>query len=82
MIRASKPRNREDWSTICKIATHRDEVLGALQLVHDEYVRSELSLPNDSGLRVTGYHLLNTTEILVGIVDEQVACNASASGRP
>ncbi|MHB0954777.1 MAG: N-acyl amino acid synthase FeeM domain-containing protein [Pirellulaceae bacterium] len=77
MIRASDPRNREDWSTICKIATEREEVLGALGLVHDEYVRSGLSMPSESGLRVTRYHLLNTTEILVGLVDEQVACTLS-----
>jgi hypothetical protein len=77
MIRASNPRNREDWSTICKIATARDEVLGALQLVHDEYVRSGLSLPSDSGLRVTSYHLLNTTEVVVGLVDDEVACTLS-----
>ena len=77
MISARNPRNREDWSTICRIATARDEVLGALQLVHDEYVRSGLSLPTDSGLRVTRYHLLNTTEVLVGLVDDQVACTLS-----
>lgn len=74
MIRTSNPRNREGWSTICKIATDRDEVFEALQLVHDQYVRSGLSLPTTSGLRVTRYHLLNTTEVLVGMVDNQVAC--------
>ena len=77
MISTSNPRNREDWRTICKIATERDEVLGALQLVHDEYVRSGLSLPTDSGVRVTRYHLLNSTEVLVGLVDNQVACTLS-----
>lgn len=77
MINASDPRNREGWSTICRIATERDEVLRALQLVHDEYVRSGLSLPTDSGLRVTRYHLLNTTEVLVGVVEGDVVCTLS-----
>jgi len=77
MIRASNPRNREDWNTICKIATEREEVLGALQLVHDEYARSELSLPSRSGVRVTRYHLLDSTEILVGIANGDVVSTLS-----
>ena len=77
MIRASQPRNRENGQTICKIATEREEVLGALGLVHQEYVRSSLSLENQSGIRVTRYHLLNTTEILVGLVGGEVACTLS-----
>lgn len=77
MISTSEPRNREDWGTICKIATDRDEVLGALHLVHDEYVRSGLSIPSESGIRVTRYHLLNTTEVLVGLVDGTIVCTMS-----
>lgn len=77
MIRASNPRNRESRQTICRIATEREDVLGALGLVHEEYVRSGLSLDNASGVRVTRYHLLTTTEILVGLVGGEVACTLS-----
>lgn len=77
MIRASRPRNRENRQTICAIATAREPVLDALRLVHEEYVRSGLTLDNRTGIRVTQYHLLTTTEILVGIVGDEVACTMS-----
>ena len=77
MISASNPRNRESRQTICSIATQREHVFGALRLVHEQYVRSGLSLENQSGIRVTRYHLLNTTEILVGMVGGDVACTLS-----
>lgn len=74
MIRPSNPRDREDWSSICRVATDRDEVLAALGLVHHQYVRSGLAVPNRSGIRVTRYHLLNTTEVMIGKVDDAVVC--------
>lgn len=77
MIRASRPRNRENRQTICTIATAREHVLDALRLVHQEYVRSGLTLNNRAGIRVTEYHLLTTTEILVGLVGGDVACTMS-----
>lgn len=77
MISASEPRNRENRQPICKIATDREHVLGALRLVHEQYVRSGLTFDNYSGVRVTRYHLLDTTDIMVGLVDGQVACTMS-----
>ena len=77
MIQAVRPRNRENRQTICTIATAREDVLDALRLVHEEYVRSGLTLRNRTGIRVTQYHLLTTTEILVGNVGGEIACTMS-----
>lgn len=62
---------------VWKIATERDEVLDALALVHGEYVNTGLSVANRFGVRVTRYHLMNTTDILTGVADGMVACTMS-----
>lgn len=77
MIRAISPRNREKRHTVCTIATAREHVFDALRLVQEEYLRTGLTLTNRSGVRVTQYHLVPTTEILVGLVEDEVACTAS-----
>lgn len=55
------------------IASRREEVLEALSLVHGTYVRNGLMSANRFGVRVTRYHALPTTEIVIVTRDRQVA---------
>ena len=51
-----------------RIAHRADDVRCALGLVHKAYTRSGLIDPNPHGMRVLPHHLLETSEIFVGLV--------------
>ncbi len=61
----------------CRIAADRDERREAFRLLHDSYTRSGLIQRNPHGLRVTPYHLLNTTEVFVAELRDEVICTLS-----
>lgn len=48
-----------------ELARKRDDFESALRLIHDSYVRSGLTVGNPAGIRITPYHLLDTTEVFV-----------------
>lgn len=60
-----------------KIASQRGEFEAAYRLVHDAYVRQGLTEPLRSGMRITPYQLLPTTDVLVALVRDEVFCTMS-----
>jgi hypothetical protein len=73
-VRKSESRSgQRDDDPKCRIAATSGDLLSAFQLIHDAYVRSALSPANDLGMRLTSFHMLETTEVFVGIVNNQVA---------
>jgi len=52
---------------LLKIASKRRELFAALSLVHDTYVRAGFIRPNRYGLRVTPYHTLPSTDVVVAV---------------
>ncbi len=63
-VRSRLSRTRIDGVTY-KIADCQREREDAFRLVHDAYVRNGLMKPNDAGMRITPFHLLPTTDLLV-----------------
>ncbi|MDR1661621.1 MAG: hypothetical protein LBR95_04240 [Azoarcus sp.] len=57
-----KPLPRE---FVLKLAQTKEELETCFRLLHDEYVSAGLMKPDPSGLRVTLYHALPTTSILM-----------------
>jgi hypothetical protein len=54
-----------DKDLIFKVAEGKEEVEEALKLVHKSYKRVHLTKQNTYGLRITKFHLLPTTKILI-----------------
>jgi N-acyl-L-homoserine lactone synthetase len=63
--------------TSFKIASRREELKAALELVYRVYVNSGLTRPSRHGIRVTQYHTLPTTEVLVAKDHDKVVCTMS-----
>jgi len=51
-----------------KIAANFEERASAFRLVYESYLRAGLGEPNPCALRVTPYHLLPTTEVLIAVL--------------
>jgi hypothetical protein len=62
------------------LARESEERLGAFRLIHDAYVRAGLGQPTPSGMRVTPYQILPTSQIFVGKLGEQVVSTVSLIG--
>jgi hypothetical protein len=60
-----------------KIAARREEIKAALELVYRTYVRSGLTHLSRHEIRVTPYHTLPTTEVLVAKDRGEVVCTMS-----
>jgi hypothetical protein len=54
-----------------------DELRGAFRLIHQAYVQRGLALPNSLEMRVTPYHGLISTEVVIGRYHEDVICTAT-----
>lgn len=83
MLCRNKERTRQDAGTIyptVRMARGDEEILQALSLVHAAYVRSGLIEPNIFQLRVTPYHLLSTTEVIVAVLRGEVVATATVVG--
>ncbi|HPI41837.1 MAG TPA: hypothetical protein PLJ21_13590, partial [Pseudobdellovibrionaceae bacterium] len=61
-----------DSKIVFKIAETQSELEGAFRLLYDAYVRVNLQKPNDSKLRVTPYHALDSTTTIVAKIDDKV----------
>ncbi len=68
MIRVKHPPQ----NTIFKIAETEDEISQALTILHRAYVHEGLMDPHPSGMRVTLYHALPTTTILIAKRNNEV----------
>lgn len=66
-----------DREIVYRLASRLDEVESALALVYSAYRRRGLIAPNPSGLRITPYHLLPATEILIATQANRVLCTAT-----
>lgn len=58
--RESSPRRLQ-----LSIARCKGDLVDAFTLVHESYIRANLDRPYPSGMRLTPYHLLPTTDVLV-----------------
>lgn len=59
------------------VATSPEDIKQALALLHEEYVRAGLMKPSQAGLRVTPYHVVNSTHILILKKDDKVIATVS-----
>lgn len=61
----------------CTVASCREELYAALRLVYQNYLDSGLIKKNPYQLRVTPFHALQTTEVLVARNRDEVVCTMS-----
>jgi hypothetical protein len=61
----------------CRVATSRQELFEAFHLVYEQYRQSGLMTPNACQMRITPYHLLPSTEVLVAVDRGKVNCTMS-----
>ncbi len=61
----------------CRIGASREELFAAFHMVYEQYLRSGLMKPNSYRMRVTPYHLLPSTEVLVALHRGAVTCTMS-----
>lgn len=59
-------RARECEEVIVKVASNRTEYDGAFRLIYRSYLRAGLCSPSSHQIRITPYHLLPSTDVLVG----------------
>lgn len=57
---------------VYKLAETRDELKQAFELLHDSYVGAGFIKPNPSGMRITSYHALPSTAILIAKYKDEV----------
>jgi hypothetical protein len=74
---ASRTVEEPDGEIVYRLASRLDEVESALALVYSAYRRRGLIRSNPSRMRITPYHLLPETEILIATQANQVLCTAT-----
>ena len=67
------PAKQDQHPAVSIAATPRD-VKSALHLVYDAYIDGGLIKPNQYEIRVTPFHLLETTEVLIAKRHGEIAC--------
>lgn len=60
-----------------KLAESKEELEQAYRLLYKSYVASGSMRPNGTGLRITPYHTLPSTSMLIATVDEKVVATVS-----
>ncbi len=78
-FRETAVAGRESRLTV-RTASEPREVRAALGLVYNSYVRCGLIEPNPFRMRVTPFHLLDTTEVFIGVIGGEVACTMTLVG--
>lgn len=76
-MRAAKVTQEDDEKETIKIAASLPSIRTALGLVYRAYRKDGLTAPSASQIRITPYHLLATTEVLLGIDEFRPACTVS-----
>ena len=61
----------------CRIGSSRQELSAAFHLIYEQYLKAGLMKPNSYRMRVTPYHLLPSTEVLVALDRGVVTCTLS-----
>jgi hypothetical protein len=67
----------EGASIVYKVAENRQEREAAFRLVYKAYTRSGLIDENPHGMRVTPYQLLDTTDVFIAMLDDEVISTVS-----
>ena len=62
------------------LARSRTELHGAFTLLYQAYLKAGLESEKPSGIRITPYHMLPTTEVLVTKLDDEVVSTVSLVG--
>ena len=70
-------RAHECEDVIVKVASNRAEFDGAFRLVYRSYLRAGLCSPSANQIRITPYHLLPSTDVLVGMLRGEVISTLS-----
>ncbi len=65
---------------VVKLARSEDELLQAFGLTYESYIRAGLAIDNPSGLRLTPYHLLPSSEVIVAQLEQTVVSTISLFG--
>ncbi len=65
---------------VYRIAQSKKERMAAFRLVYQAYRRAGLAAPNPFRMRVTPYHLLDTTDVFVAVLRGQVISTVSLVG--
>ncbi|MCS6838975.1 MAG: hypothetical protein NZ480_09025 [Bdellovibrionaceae bacterium] len=60
-----------------KVATTHRELEQAFSILHDAYTEEGLITPEKSGIRVTKYHMLPTSSVLVALWNEEVVATVT-----
>lgn len=60
-----------------KLAETKEELEAAFALVYQEYVETGIVPPNQVGLRITKYHALPGTAVLIGKWEDEIVCTLS-----
>ena len=68
--------NVDKLVTVRRIAD-REELIGALRLIHDRYVRKDYMSPHRSGIRIGVHYALATTRTFVALLDGEVIATVS-----
>lgn len=63
-----------------RLARQSAERMGAFRLIHDAYVRAGLGHATETGMRVTPYQILSTSQIFVGMLEREVVSTVSLIG--
>lgn len=70
-------RAHECADVIVKVASNRTEFDGAFRLIYSSYLRAGLCSPSASQMRITPYHLLPSTDVLIGRLRGEVISTLS-----
>tara|TARA_R110002049_G_scaffold285698_2_gene466831 strand:+ start:43695 stop:44501 length:807 start_codon:yes stop_codon:yes gene_type:complete len=62
------------------LARSRDDLSGAFSLLYQAYLDAGLEAPRPSGIRITPYHMLPTTEVVVSKLGDEVVSTISLVG--
>jgi hypothetical protein len=60
-----------------KLAQTKEELEQAYRLLYQGYVASGSMAPNNSGMRITPYHALPSTSVLIALLDDKVVATLS-----
>ncbi len=74
---ASRPCDAAELPVQFKIASSKHELYQAFGLVYESYLESGLAVPNPYQMRITSYHLLPDTEVLVADEEGEIVCTAT-----
>ena len=62
---------------VYRTARQLDDVESCLSLVHDAYTRNGIMDPHPARIRVIPHHTLPTTEVLLAMMDGEIACTST-----